>query len=445
MYPAHAVCRCGRHTACAAYILAAVIDSRVLIAVSIFLLLASAAFGQQPREDTPTDLAPTAEIALSGGSLAGGPETDTPGCCCNSLCGPGGRFWTSAEALLWWVQGQKLPSLVTTFPAGTPQNETGLGDPGELTLFGDSRVNGDLRFGGRFDLGYWLDCDRTVGLEGNFFYLEGLRDSFSASGNGDPILARPFYDAGNSNLPSSELISYPGLVSGTVQATATSGGLYGAEALLRFNLHCGCRCRLDFVGGYRYLHYSDMVGVSENLISVDPSSFVAMGTQIVVNDCFAARDDFHALEFGFDGELRRGCWTLDGLAKLAVGPNLETIQINGSTTTTVPGEAPFSSSGGLLALTSNIGAYHNRQWAVIPEVGTRLNYQISSCVRAFVGYNFLYWPNLARAGNQIDLHANSNLVPPIVGPLNGPLNPAFAYHNSELWAQGITLGTEIRF
>ncbi|MGO9111370.1 MAG: BBP7 family outer membrane beta-barrel protein [Thermoguttaceae bacterium] len=420
-------------------------ESRPCLTVTIFLFLACAAFGQHPGGDVLFDATPNAEPALPRPTLASDPDAGGPDNGYNSLCGPDGRFWASAEALLWWVQGQKLPPLVTTFPAVTPQSETGLGDPGEVTLFGDSRANGDLRFGGRFDLGYWLDCDQTVGLEGNFFYLEGLNNSLLIGGNGDPILARPFYDAGNNNLPSSELISYPGLVNGTVQATATSGGLLGAEALLRYNLRCGCCYRLDFVGGYRYLHYSDMVGINEDLVSVDPASFVAMGTQIVVNDSFAAQNDFHSLEGGFAGEVRRGYWTLNGLAKLAVGPNLETIQINGSTTTTVPGAAPFSSSGGLLALASNIGNYHNRQWAVVPEVSTRLNYQMSSCVRAFVGYNFLYWPNVARSGNQIDLHANSNLLPPIVGPLNGPLNPAFVYHNSELWAQGITLGAEIRF
>jgi len=49
-----------------------------------------------------------------------------------------------------------------------------------------------------------------------------------------------------------------------------------------------------------------------------------------------------------------------------------------------------------------------------------------------------------RAGNQIDLVVNPNLVPPPIAPLD-PLRPAFQFHGSDFWAQGMNLGLEFRF
>src|SRR5262245_52245287 len=62
-----------------------------------------------------------------------------------------GRVWADAELLLWWQRGASLPPLATTSPPGTPLDQAGvLGAPGTSVLFGGTRVNGDLRIGGRF-------------------------------------------------------------------------------------------------------------------------------------------------------------------------------------------------------------------------------------------------------------------------------------------------------
>src|SRR6476659_9640207 len=52
------------------------------------------------------------------------------------------RLWGGAEYLLWWVEGQRIPALVTTSPPGTPLAQAGvLGLPGTSALFGHSRMN----------------------------------------------------------------------------------------------------------------------------------------------------------------------------------------------------------------------------------------------------------------------------------------------------------------
>jgi hypothetical protein len=62
-----------------------------------------------------------------------------------------------------------------------------------------------------------------------------------------------------------------------------------------------------------------------------------------------------------------------------------------------------------------------------------------------VGYTFLYWGEVLRAGNQIDQVVNTNLLPPATGPVSGPLRPAARLADSSFWAQGISLGLELNF
>jgi hypothetical protein len=49
---------------------------------------------------------------------------------------------------------------------------------------------------------------------------------------------------------------------------------------------------------------------------------------------------------------------------------------------------------------------------------------------------------VARAGDQIDLAVNPDLLPPPVIPPTGPIRPQFALNRSDLLVQGLTLGLE---
>jgi hypothetical protein len=120
------------------------------------------------------------------------------------------------------------------------------------------------------------------------------------------------------------------------------------------------------------------------------------------------------------------------------------VDINGGTTVTVPGVEPVSNVGGLLALQSNIGHHSRDDLAIAPQLDLKLGYQITPSLRASVGYSFLYWNDVVRAGNQIDPVVNSSLIPPVTAP-SGPLHPAFAFHRTSLWAQGIEFDLEYRY
>ena len=220
-----------------------------------------------------------------------------------------------ADALLWWTKGQHLPPLVTASPAGTSQADAGvIGVPGTTVLFGDSTVNGGGRAGIDSTIGMWIDCCHLWGIEGNYFDLGDQSTNYNSGlSNGNPIIARPFVDVTDPTNPfnNSELVAYPGVLSGMVTVHAADG-FQSAGIRLRRNLLCCCQdccgnecdecgkscgdcgkscsdccscntcCeryfRLDFTAGYRYYNYSDNVDVQENLIT--GVSAVQAGTQI---------------------------------------------------------------------------------------------------------------------------------------------------------------------
>jgi hypothetical protein len=126
-----------------------------------------------------------------------------------------------------------------------------------------------------------------------------------------------------------------------------------------------------------------------------------------------------------------------------VGDLHRTADINGSTVIAVPGLAPVTNACGLLALPTNSGHFTSDRVAFAFEVGITLGYQLTNHVRLSAGYSFLLLTNALGAGDQIDLAVNPSQLPP--GTLTGPARPAFMPHATDFWAQGVTLGLELRY
>src|SRR5260370_25776269 len=70
------------------------------------------------------------------------------------------------------------------------------------------------------------------------------------------------------------------------------------------------------------------------------------GTTIVSGDDFATRNEFHGGDFGLQTQLAWRSLSVNLLTKLAVGNLHRSVNILGSTTTTVPGAAPVTAAGG---------------------------------------------------------------------------------------------------
>ncbi len=350
------------------------------------------------------------------------------------------RLWARGEYLLWWTQGTRPPALVTTSPQGTPQNQAGvLGQTGTSVLFGQNVLNDNTRSGGRITLGYWLDPCRGRGVEVTFLGIGNETTRYHAISKGDPILARPFYNIVDGNQDA-HLIAFPGLVEGSIAVRAMTD-FQSVEVLRRRVSYQQGNRRSNFVFGYRYSRLEDDLVIDEHkLLS---GGIVPAGTTIDVHDSFDTRNEFHGAKLGVITQMQRNRWSLELLMKLALGNTHSRVIIDGSTVVEVPGVAAENYEGGLLALPTNIGEYHENQFAVIPELGITLGYQLTCRLRATFGYTFIYWSRVARPGDQIDLDLNPSYFPPPAPA--GPARPEFTLVTTDFWAQGLNFGLEYRF
>ena len=353
---------------------------------------------------------------------------------------PAARFWARVDYLMWWTKGMETPPLVTTGPSADQPGY--IGYAGTQILYGGGRILDGLQSGGRVQIGKWLDCCNTVGVEGEFLALGGTSDHFYEWSPGDPILSRPFYDVTRpANDPQNvEQVASPGVIAGSVSVDSRTQ-FEAAGANLRIFLNgCNNCCegwRADLLLGYRYLHLKDQLGVTEDLTSLSqeaPGSFL-------VHDQFGTNDQFNGGELGLSLAMHRGPWSWELTPKIALGVTHENAGVNGSTLSTDGNGNSTLSSGGLLALSSNIGSYSTNEFAVAPQINTTISYQFSPRLQATFGYSFLYWSRVARAGDQIDFMVNPNLLPGGTAAAGGNLDhPAFAFNQTSFWAQGINFG-----
>jgi hypothetical protein len=426
---------------------------------------AAKATTQKPGPHPLTPVAP--EVTDSSGSVSAASDCDSgscaDGCCFSPHCCWTPLWWIrpstwciwdhfrnvdpgyepciygSAEYLLWWIKDSNLPALVTTSPPGTPRQMAGvLGAPGTSVLFGGTGISNEERSGGRFTIGWWCDDCRTIGLEGSFLFLGERSTRFDASSPGLPILARPFFDV-LAGQEASELVAFPGVVGGRVSVTSSSE-LWGAELNLRTAWWRGCWWHVDGFLGFRYFGLKESLQVGEDLIIPNQS-------RITVLDQFSTRNNFYGGQLGFEVGFQKHRWSLDLLGKVALGSTQETINIAGGSTFAVPGTPTTAQAGGLLALPTNGGRFNRDTFAVLPEAGVKLGYQLTNHVKFFVGYTFLYISDVARPGHEIDRSINVSQLASQFGPgtLSGPARPAPIPKGTDFWAQGVNLGLEVRY
>ncbi len=362
----------------------------------------------------------------------------------------GDRFWFGAEYLLWWFKRPEFPPLVTT---GTFESQGVLGVPGTTILFGGPVSDSNrARSGFRFNAGMWLDCERTCGLEADFFYFpEFSNDKVFGPASGQ-LLARPFISL-NTMMESAEITSLMGLAKGST-TVSTPNKFYSPEINMIHKLCCGCNYSLAYILGFRYLELDDAVDITEDIrVNPDASQFPPgfqqfaqfAGAHIVVNDHFATRNQFYGGQAGLDYGCAKGRWEFEVRGKLGLGDNHETIDINGSQVVTFANGMTQTFRGGLLALPSNIGHYTRNRFAVVPEVNVNVGYRVTNCLCVYMGYSFLYWSRVARAGDQIDRVVDVSQIPNFGQgiPPTGFARPAVPFKETDFWAQGLNFGIEI--
>lgn len=360
------------------------------------------------------------------------------------VCGPICDFWFSAEFLAWCMRDSDLPPLVTTSPAASGGV---IGQAGTRILVGGGSLAQDEGFlGGRFTAGGWLDYHQHYGLEGQYFFLGERANEFSAASPGegaDPVLARPFVTTAGAE--SARLVPFNGFRNGAIFVRSASG-LQGADLNFIWNQRCDCNCayRLDLLLGLRFLQLTDELLIRET------GEEIATSNDVFTEDAFATRSMFLGPQAGVSGEYRWGRWVGRGQFKLALGVSHYDIDIRGFTQTVTPAGTSTTATGGLLALATNIGKHDDDGFAVVPSLNLQLGYRVCEYATVTIGYDFLYWSNVVRAGGQVDRVVNTDLVPvgfppPGASPDATP-RPAYSgAHETGFWAHGLSFGLDVRY
>ena len=397
------------------------------------------------------------EAAGPNGEFVEGPYFDGPPgdgflagpSCAGSCCGSCWQnfsphnFYVRADYLLWWGKGFYAPPLVTTSDAGTSQADAGvLGLSTTSVLFPTSNLATAAMSGGRIRLGYWFDPCDTSAIEGTYFGFGNATTDYGASSINYPILARPFVNVEEGMVGNdAQLVAYPGLYTGTVSVNASSQ-LRSAALIYRHVICRTCDWRIDWLAGWRYNQLNDSLTINSDQVNVGQTS-VPIGTTVGVWDRFTTRNTFNGVQIGVITERRWCRWWLSTRGTLALGNNNSVVNIAGQSTTVNPETGTTVTQSGLLAQSTNIGRYTANDFAVVPQLGVNLGWEIAGGLWATVGYNFMYWSKIRRPGDQIDTDLNLSQLSP--GGLTGLARPAYPGTTTDYWAQGLNFGLAYRY
>ncbi len=382
------------------------------------------------------------------------------------------RFWVKPEYLFWSTKSEHIPPLFTT---GNPANvETidvngkpvtllragFLDQPDTKVLYGGTGINGDLRSGFRLTAGFWYDADdhesdHDEGLEFSGFVLGNRSSSFAANSTQYPVITRPFYNV-NLGREFAEIVASPGISTGNVSSSAPSN-FWGLEVNEKCNLCCDCSGRTDVFAGFRYLNLKEGLTINENIMgnpmSADPTF---SGDNISSFDRFTTQNQFYGAQIGVATERNWGSWSLDGKFKLGLGDTHQQVNISGVQVVVDRATgASQASLGGLYTAPANaatgypgnIGQFNRDRFSFVPELDLAIAYHLNPNWKVFVGYNFLYWSDVVRPGDQIDRVIDVANVPRLnFGlPATGQYHPAVLFKSSDFWAQGVNFGVEWKF
>lgn len=347
------------------------------------------------------------------------------------------RLELRTEYLLWWVNAQRIPVLATTSTNG---GFGFLGSPGTQTLLDEGSFGNSLRSGFRARGGYWYDDCGRFGIDGSFFFLGNQTSTASFDSGTIPTITRPIFAP---NFPGEfgEIVALPGVSTGALNIESSSK-LWGFDVNIRRALCKTCESHSEVFAGYRGLSLNESIGITEFITATTGNETDPAGTVVTVHDSFQTRNRFNGGQVGYYTERTWDRWTFDARGSIALGNTSQTVEITGFQTRTRPGQPMETFSGGLLATGPNLGKFERDRFSVVPEFTLNVGYWLTPVIKAYVGYNFLYWSNVARAGDQIDRVVDVTLVPnpPPGVPFSGQFRPQPTFNQANLSVNGIQFG-----
>lgn len=364
------------------------------------------------------------------------------------------RMFLSGETLVWWLKDGRINvPLITT--SNDPFTLPVLGQSSTSVVFGNTEIEHNAFVGARLTGGFMLDENKIWALEGSGFWLAQQSDIFRVHGDQVPsgILARPYTDAVN-GTGAAALQSFPGAFAGGVTVETTSE-LWGGEINLVRNLFRIDCVSMDFLVGGRFLNLEESITVTDTfLVLAGGVGFYNGAAQpdgrgINRTDIFETRNRFYGGQIGARLEYRFGTFYVLGKMKVALGVNSQEVAVDGRTSLFANNALADATPGGLLALTTNIGTTSREEFSAVPEASVNIGWHVTPRIRIFAGYTFLYWSDVLRPGEQIDLRVNPGVLPTAppgqFGVSGGPQVPTVLMKSNDFYAHGMNFGVALRF
>jgi hypothetical protein len=377
--------------------------------------------------------------------------------------------WFEADYLAWWMKRGPLPvTLVTTGnpPAGfgndVPLLIVGpgagggvLGNADTQVLSGQQTLDYGVFSGGRFQGGFWWGDDASWSLHlGGFFTEERSKQFFASStANGTPTLARPFFDS-FTGQPASLLVSAPGAFEGSL-AMQSNSQLSGLEVNLRRELFPWFGQRWLALAGFRFLDLEEDLRLLQRTRELDDGRAffggraVPKSAYISLFDSFATENQFFGGQAGLATEWQLGWFVVAATGRAGVGSTVTRFSVFGVSRLDLENDNRSDNieAGGMLTSASNSEETTRTRLGIVAELNVSLAYEVCSFCRIAVGYDLLYWTEVARPGDQVDpvLNSQSLIVSPGYQQAGGQARPVPRRQRSDFWAQGGSIGLEVRY
>jgi hypothetical protein len=371
------------------------------------------------------------------------PQSDHGGCfsCFGDSCSLGYQCYGNLEYLLWWLHAAHVPPVVGTIPTELA-NKTDL-PPGSISvLFGGGGEQTGDHSGGRLTLGVFLDPENLFAVEFTYFQLENRSRIADFSSPGAPVIGPLFFGVQENKqfiITSSSPLP-PDQRSGSVDV-GLQDHLWSAELNAKFRLCSVYSSTCYFLLGYRQADFSEGLTLSNDIVFQDPT----LG-KFTSFDSFGTHNEFYGAQIGIASECQHGPVFANLTLKCAFGDVRQVANIEGVSQEFLAGQLIATHSGGVLAQPTNIGHYSNDRVGILPELTFNVGYQFGPHVRTYIGYDFFYLSKVMRPGDQIDA-VDSKQIPNLstYDPNGHYTNPAFTEKQTDIWAQGVDFGLELRF
>lgn len=379
-------------------------------------------------------------------------------------------FWVSGEYLMWRIKDGPLPvplvsigaqplptpplNSITMIVSGPGNGGGVLGDPSTAIRYGNEDLEFGTYSGARVAGGFWFGHDNEYEVSLGAFVLgqRSVQFGLSSAANGEPVIARPFFDPAT-GLESSLLVSSPGAFVGSIGIASTSQ-LLGFEGNLGMVLSREMGITWQVAAGIRYLNLDEDITIKQRSEELDDGRGffdgrpIAKSAELGIFDSFSATNQFVGGQFGTSAAYRYGPFQFEGRGKIALGANRTRFSTLGISLLKRASTSEINPElGGFLALQSNIGEESRNNFSVASELGFDVGYCVSTYCILKLGYTFLYWTDVVRPGTMIDRTINSNQIPvsETYQDAGGSARPVQRFDRSDFWAQGLSAGIEFRY